>query len=89
LLERLCLLRRGRGDVDGLTTLSRHGDYAAITAYVAAHDISRCSTFAVTGLLSDERIVYFLLTRQVNRGAGDACTIALTPQVQPDQPARL
>jgi hypothetical protein len=66
-----------------------HADYAAITAYVAAHDISKCSTFAVTGLLSDERIVYFLLTRQVNRGAGDACTIALTPQVQPDQPAKL
>jgi hypothetical protein len=66
-----------------------HADFDAITAYVAGHDISKCGTFAVTGLLSDERIVYFLLTRHIKRGAGEACTIALTPQVQPDTPARL
>jgi hypothetical protein len=56
-------------------------DFDAITAYVAGHDISRCSTFEVTGLLTDERIVYFLLTKQVNRGGGEACKVALAPHL--------
>jgi hypothetical protein len=56
-------------------------DFDAITAYVAGHDISRCSTFAVTGELTDERIVYFLLARHVNRGNGEHCEIALAPRL--------
>ncbi len=58
-----------------------HADLDAITGYVADHDISRCSTFEVTGLLTDERIVYFLLARQINRGSGERCKIALAPHL--------
>ena len=55
-------------------------DVDAITAYVASHDLTRCSTFDVSGLLTDERIVACLLAKQVGRGAGETCRIALASQ---------
>ncbi len=70
--------RRARFYVDEAPV---HADYEAITAYVAGHDISKCSTFEVTGLLTDDRIVLFLLAKQIDRGAGEACRISLAPHV--------
>jgi hypothetical protein len=55
-------------------------DFDAITAYVAGHDLTRCSTFEVNGLITDQRIVAFLLARQIGRGVGDKCSISLAPQ---------
>ncbi len=69
-----------RSKVYGLDPRVR-ADFDSITAYVAGHDISRCSTFEVSGLLTDERIVYFLLTKQVNHGSGEACKIPLEPHL--------
>ena len=56
-------------------------DFDAITAYVADHDVSKCRTFEVTGLETDERIVYFLLARHINRGSGEVCKVQLTPRL--------
>ncbi len=56
-------------------------DYEAMTAYVATHDLRKCSHFDVTGLQSDERITYFFLARQIGRGTGETCKIELTPRL--------